>query len=72
MYHRTAASISKTRRPSFVGGVDSSADLVKEDILSVPALGREVFEIAVLVDAVLLTQLLPELTSHFTHAIVSN
>jgi hypothetical protein len=35
--------------------------LVEEDVLAVAAFGRKVFEVAVAVDAVLLTQLLPEL-----------
>jgi hypothetical protein len=35
--------------------------LVEEDVLAVAALCREVFKVAVAVDAVLLTQLLPEL-----------
>lgn len=40
--------------------------LVEEDILPVTALSREVFEVAVLVDAVLLAQLLPELAANCT------
>jgi hypothetical protein len=35
--------------------------LVEEDVLAVAALGREVLEVAVAVDAMLLAQLLPEL-----------
>jgi hypothetical protein len=35
--------------------------LVEEDVLAVATFGRKVFEVAVAVDAVLLTQLLPEL-----------
>jgi len=38
--------------------------LVEEHILSITALGRKVFEVAILVDAVLLTELLPKLASH--------
>ena len=37
--------------------------LVVEDVLAVAALGREVFEVAVLVYAVLLAELLPELAA---------
>ena len=40
------------------------AYLVEEYIFSVPALGRKVLEIPILADAVLLTQLLPELTAN--------
>ena len=35
--------------------------LVVEDVLAVAALGRKVFEVAVLADSMLLAQLLPEL-----------
>lgn len=36
-------------------GLDRYANLVKEDILAITALSREVFEVSVLIDAVLLT-----------------
>jgi hypothetical protein len=39
--------------------------LVVEDIFAVAALGREVLEVPVLADAVLLAELLPELTADF-------
>lgn len=45
--------------------------LVEEDILAVAAFRRKVFEIAVLVDAVLLTQLLPELLADAVAALAS-
>lgn len=40
------------------------ACLVEEDILPVAAFCRKVLEVAILVDAVFLAQLLPELASH--------
>jgi hypothetical protein len=39
--------------------------LVVEDIFAVTALGRKIFEIAVLTDPMLLAKLLPELTADF-------
>lgn len=38
--------------------------LVEENILPIAALGRKVLEVAVLADAMLLAELLPELTAH--------
>jgi hypothetical protein len=43
---------------SFGGG---KSHLVEEDVLPVTAFGRKVFQVAVLVDTVLLAELLPEL-----------
>ena len=43
--------------------------LVEEDVFAVAALGREVLEVAILVDAVLLAQLLPELLPHAVAAL---
>ena len=43
------------------------SDLVKEDILPVPAFCGEVFEIAILTDSMLQAQLLPELTTDCEH-----
>ena len=37
--------------------------LVEEDVLPIPSLGGEVFEVAVLADSMFLTEMLPELTS---------
>ena len=45
--------------------------LIEEDILTVAAFCCEVFEVTVLVDAVLLTQLLPELLAHAVAALAS-
>ncbi len=39
--------------------------LVKEDVFPIPSLGGKVFQIAILADTVLLTQLLPELTANW-------
>ena len=38
-------------------------DLIEEHVLSVTAFGREVLEVAILADSMLLAQLLPELTA---------
>lgn len=43
------------------GDVASVVRLIEENVFSVAALSRKVFEIAVLADAMLLTKLLPEL-----------
>ena len=40
------------------------AHLVEEDVLAITTLGRKVFKISVLVDAMLLAELLPELASN--------
>jgi len=40
--------------------------LIEENILSVTALCRKVFEITILINAVLLTQLLPKLTADYS------
>jgi hypothetical protein len=53
------------------GYVPRVVALVVEDVLAVAALGREVFEVAVLVYAVLLAELLPELAADFTVISVS-
>jgi hypothetical protein len=45
--------------------------LVEEDLLAVATLCRSVFEIPVLVDAVFLTQLLPELLPDTVTALAS-
>ena len=45
------------------GNVSRVVALVVKDVLAVAALGGKVFEIAVLADAVFLTELLPELTA---------
>jgi hypothetical protein len=47
--------------PRYISGVVA---LVEEDILAVTAFCRKVLEVSILVDAVLLTQLLPELTAN--------
>ncbi len=47
------------------GDVSRVVALVVEDILAVAAFCREVFEVPVLADAVLLAQLLPELAADF-------
>lgn len=39
------------------------AYLIEEDVLSIPAFGRKVFQIAILADTMFLTQLLPKLTA---------
>lgn len=44
------------------GNVSRVVTLVVENVFAVATLGREIFEIAVLTDAVLLAKLLPELT----------
>lgn len=51
--------------------VASIVRLIEEDIFSVAALCRKVFEVAVLVDTVLLTQLLPELLADAVAALAS-
>jgi hypothetical protein len=40
-------------------------DLVKEHILAITALGRELLQVSILIDAMLQAQLLPELTSDY-------
>lgn len=42
------------------------AHLVEKDILPIPALRRELFQIPILADTVLLAELLPELASNCT------
>jgi hypothetical protein len=49
--------------------VASVVGLVEEDVFAVAAFGRKILEIAVLVDAVLLTQLLPELLANAVPAL---
>lgn len=48
-----------------MGSQEVSPYLVEEDVLAIPSLGRKVLEISILIDPVLLTQLLPELTAHY-------
>ena len=38
--------------------------LVEEDVFAIATFGRKVFEVAVLADAMFLTQLLPKLTAN--------
>jgi hypothetical protein len=41
------------------------ANLVEEDVLAIPTFGCEILKIPILVDPMLLTQLLPELTTNY-------
>jgi hypothetical protein len=43
----------------------SLANLVEEDVLAIPTFGREILEISILIDPMLLAQLLPELTANY-------
>jgi hypothetical protein len=45
--------------------ITSIVRLVEEDILSVSTLCRKVFKVAILIDTMLLTKLLPELRSNY-------
>jgi hypothetical protein len=43
----------------------SFANLVEENVLAIPAFGREILEIPILIDPMFLTQLLPELATNY-------
>lgn len=47
------------------GDISRVVTLIVEDVLTIAALCREVFEVPVLIDTVLLAELLPELTADF-------
>ena len=47
------------------GDVSGVVALVEEDVLAVAALARKVLEVAILVDAVFLAKLLPELAANY-------
>jgi hypothetical protein len=64
-YHLTVYMVSIT----FVHSDIKLAYLVEEDILPIAALSRKILQVAVLVYAVLTTQLLPELTAHYSSCI---
>lgn len=49
------ASLDRTRRKT---------NLVEEHVFPIPSLGSKVFEVSILTDAVLLAQVLPELTAN--------
>lgn len=44
------------------GNIPGVVALVVEDVLPIAALGRKVFQVTILIDSMLLTKLLPELT----------
>lgn len=62
-FHRTYSRFQINQDGS--GDVSRVVALVVEDIFAVAALGRKIFEVSVLADAVFLTELLPELASDY-------
>ena len=48
----------------------TACNLIEEDIFAVTAFCGKVFQVAVLVDTMLLTQLLPKLTTNFRRSVV--
>ena len=62
-FHRTYPRFQINQDGS--GDVSRVVALVVKYILAVAALGRKVFEVSVLADAVFLTELLPELASDY-------
>lgn len=62
--YRQTVQEDDCQRLSFLVARDREHYLVEEDIFAVSTFSRKVFEVAVLVDAMFQTQLLPKLRTH--------